>query len=188
MIVRILYINYIEYHILLAYNISKFDPNNLNTNNCYVLHDILTSKQKNFKPFLVNFLKEISPNYTLDYRPKQEVIDDNTNIINTTEFVNHDKESKHLKETNCEKYINEEHIKNENINSSTNFYTNNNWNDVLNRGLSLKISSLNNKEELSDSIKNLLDYICKMNNFPPVIRWKDIEDTIESDFLNTKFR
>ena len=52
----------------------------------------------------------------------------------------------------------------------------------------MKIASLPNKEELCDSIRNLLDYISKMNNFPPIIKWSDIEDTIENDFLNTKFR
>lgn len=61
------------------------------------------------------------------------------------------------------------------------------YDQVLERGLVLNKQTVNSKEDLAKMIVTLMEYIVKMNNYLPTIKWSDIEFTVENDFLKTKF-
>lgn len=67
------------------------------------------------------------------------------------------------------------------------FYKIFSYDQIQERGLILSKGTVENKEELSEMVIVLVEYITKMNNFMTSIKWSDIEYTIESDFLKTKF-
>ncbi len=202
----------------------------------YLLYDLFTNQEKNFKPILFGLLKSLDPDFAVKAsknkvlknslknnnkfgesifnleKEVEEVIKDkdNSGMINEDQEDENDLE---IKETIVDNTItldednntnnelsNQVNIDiaeitelNNNFNSVTNDETTINeykigaYDDFIERGLVLNKQTVNSKEELAKMIVMLIEYIVKMNNYLPTIKWSDIEFTVENDFLKTKF-
>lgn len=61
------------------------------------------------------------------------------------------------------------------------------YNQFSSKGLILKSTNVKSKDELSEKIMLLIEYVVKMNNFPNNVNWDDINNVVEQDFLKYKF-
>ena len=144
--------------------------------------EILVSEKSSFKPFLISFLSKINPEFidkTLN-KLKSKCVDKDMKVDENENDKNQDdnKEAESLELNNKESSIS---------NLTNNFYKITKHDEYLLRGLILTSASVNNLDDLCEQIIVLIQYIVKMNNFLPNIRWADIETTVESDFLKIKF-
>lgn len=156
---------------ILAYDIESLSPNS----NKNILYQLLTNSDNDFKPFLISFIKEITPQF---YEKLNDGPPKSNEIIDASIAL---EEHQNLE-------IEIQNDQNQSSNNEENkAYILTNWKEYKARGLRLMMRTVETKDELSNSIKMLIEYICKLNNFGPNINWFDIEDTIENDFLNMKF-